>query len=67
MNSQNKIKVGIIGGSGYAGEELVRLVSRHPNAELYSVSSRDLCGKNLQSVYDQIRHLPAISFVNPFA
>ena len=32
MNSQNKIKIGILGGSGYAGEELVRLISWHPNA-----------------------------------
>ena len=34
MNSQNKIKIGILGGSGYAGEELVRLISLHPNADL---------------------------------
>ena len=65
MNPQNKIKVGIIGGSGYAGEELVRLVSLHANAELYAVSSRDLCGRTLKSVYDQIHDLSEISFINP--
>ena len=65
MNSQNKIKIGILGGSGYAGEELVRLISLHPNADLVAVSSRDLLGKSLQSVYGQINHLPKINFVNP--
>ena len=65
MNSQNKIKIGILGGSGYAGEELVRLISLHPNADLVAVSSRDLLGKSLQSVYGQIHHLPKINFVNP--
>jgi N-acetyl-gamma-glutamyl-phosphate reductase len=65
MNSQNKIKIGILGGSGYAGEELVRLISLHPNADLVAVSSRDLHGKSLQSVYGQIHDLPKINFVNP--
>ena len=65
MNSRNKIKIGIIGGSGYAGEELVKLVSQHPNTELFAVSSRELCGKSLRSVYDQMHNLPEMSFVNP--
>jgi N-acetyl-gamma-glutamyl-phosphate reductase len=65
MNSQNKIKIGILGGSGYAGEELVRLISLHPNADLVAVSSRDLHGKSLQSVYGQIHDLKKINFVNP--
>ena len=65
MNSQNKIKIGIVGGSGYAGEELIRLISLHPNADLIAVSSRDLYGKSLQSVYDQMHNLPKINFVNP--
>ncbi len=65
MNSKNKIKIGIIGGSGYAGEELIRLISLHPNADLIAVSSRDLYGKSLQSVYDQMHNLPKINFVNP--
>ena len=65
MNSQNKIKIGILGGSGYAGEELVRLISLHPNADLVAVSSRDLLGKSLQSVYGQIHDLKKINFVNP--
>ena len=65
MNLRNKIKIGIIGGSGYAGEELVRLISLHPYTNLLAVSSRDLFGKSLHSVYDQMLDLPEISFVNP--
>lgn len=65
MSLQNKIKIGILGGSGYAGEELVRLISLHPNADLVAVSSRDWYGKSLQSVYDQMHNLPKINFVNP--
>ena len=33
-------KVVIVGASGYSGEELVRLLSRHPNVELVAVTSR---------------------------
>lgn len=39
------MKVGIVGASGYSGEELVRLLARHPNVELTRVTSRTLTGK----------------------
>ena len=38
------MKAAIIGASGYSGEELVRLLSRHPNVELTAVTSRSLAG-----------------------
>jgi N-acetyl-gamma-glutamyl-phosphate reductase len=38
------MNVGIIGASGYSGEELVRLLARHPRARLVSVTSRSLKG-----------------------
>ena len=65
MNAINIIKTGVIGGSGYAGEELIRLLSRHPHVDLAAVSSRDLLGKTLHSIYNEIPHLPNISFVDP--
>lgn len=55
--NMNKIKVGIVGASGYAGEELVRLLSRHPNAELVCVCSRSLAGTPLAEVMPQYREL----------
>ena len=65
MNAINIIKTGVIGGSGYAGEELIKLLSRHPHVDLTAVSSRDLLGKTLHSIYNEIPHLPDISFVDP--
>ena len=46
-----KIKVGVIGATGYAGAELVRLLSLHPNAEIAAVSSVSFEGKKLSEVY----------------
>jgi N-acetyl-gamma-glutamyl-phosphate reductase len=44
-------KVVIVGASGYSGEELVRLLSRHPNAGIAALTSRQLAGQPLASVY----------------
>jgi N-acetyl-gamma-glutamyl-phosphate reductase len=41
----NAVKVGIVGASGYSGEELVRLLLRHPGAELAAVTSRQFAGQ----------------------
>ncbi len=43
----DKIKVAIIGGSGYSGEELLRLLLRHPGVELVAVTSRENAGKRV--------------------
>ena len=45
------IKAGIIGATGYAGAELVRLLLSHPKAELAAVSSVSFEGKALSEVY----------------
>lgn len=44
-------KVVIVGASGYSGEELVRLLSRHPHAEIAALTSRQLAGQTLAAVY----------------
>ena len=44
-------KVAVVGASGYSGEELVRLLSRHPHAELVALTSRQAAGQTLASVY----------------
>jgi len=36
-----KVRVGIVGATGYVGAELVRLLSRHPNVEIVGLSGRD--------------------------
>ncbi len=51
------MKVAIVGASGYSGEELVRLLSRHPDATLAAVTSRSLAGKPVAEVMPALRHL----------
>ncbi len=49
-----KIRVGIIGGAGYTGGELVRLLVNHPNAEIIFVQSRSNAGNLLSSVHGDL-------------
>jgi len=46
----------IIGASGYSGEELVRILSTHPDVTLAAVTSRSLAGKKLADVMPALRH-----------
>jgi N-acetyl-gamma-glutamyl-phosphate reductase len=50
----SKIKVGIINVTGYAGIELARLLLRHPDVELTSVTGRSLAGKALGSAFPHL-------------
>jgi N-acetyl-gamma-glutamyl-phosphate reductase len=49
------MKVGIVGASGYAGEVLVKLLLRHPHAQLAAVTSRTHAGKRLAQVIPAVR------------
>ncbi|MBE6008181.1 MAG: N-acetyl-gamma-glutamyl-phosphate reductase, partial [Lachnospiraceae bacterium] len=40
------IKVGIVGAGGYAGQELVRLITQHPQAEIKCMTARSDAGKS---------------------
>ena len=51
------MKAAVIGASGYSGEELVRLLSRHPKVELCAVTSRSLAGRPVGEVMPALRHL----------
>ncbi len=59
--SQPLTKVGIVGASGYTGEELVRVLARHPHVQLAAVCSRTLAGK---AVADEIPRLRGIVDAN---
>ncbi|HEY2343771.1 MAG TPA: N-acetyl-gamma-glutamyl-phosphate reductase [Chthoniobacteraceae bacterium] len=50
-------KIAIVGASGYSGEELVRLLIRHPNVELAALTSRQVAGQKLSSVYPRFAGL----------
>ena len=54
-----KIKAGIVGASGYSGEELVRLLLAHPHVELTAVTSRQYAGQTLARVFPKFANHPA--------
>ena len=56
------IRVGIIGGSGYTGSDLLRLILGHPDAEVEVVTSRKLAGKKLYDIHGGIRGLTELEF-----
>lgn len=51
MTDQNTIKAGIIGATGYAGAELVRILMSHPNVRIAAIGSKSFEGERLSSVY----------------
>lgn len=53
------VKVAIVGASGYSGEELVRLLISHPKVELVAVTSRQLAGQALGSVFPKLAGMPS--------
>jgi len=55
--TMNKVKAGIIGATGYAGVELVRLLTSHPYAEIAAVSSVSYDGKKLSEVYPNLKKI----------
>lgn len=48
------IKAGIIGASGYVGEELIRLLLTHPNVSIEAISSHSFTNSTLQSIYKNL-------------
>lgn len=59
------IEVGIVGGTGYTGVELLRLLSRHPEVNIRAVTSRSDAGKRVDAVYPNLRGFVAVSFSEP--
>jgi N-acetyl-gamma-glutamyl-phosphate reductase len=65
-----KVKVAVVGASGYSGEELVRLLLSHPCAELTAVTSRQHAGRTLAEVFPKFAHHPrarSLRFTEPDA
>lgn len=50
-----KVKVAVLGASGYSGMELLRLLLNHPQVELVAVTSRALAGKALSGEFPRFR------------
>lgn len=50
----NKIKVGIVGGTGYTGIELIRLLLCHPKASIHVLTSRSEGGKKVSDIFPSL-------------
>jgi N-acetyl-gamma-glutamyl-phosphate reductase len=59
------IKVGIVGGTGYTGVELMRLLARHPAARVQVITSRSEAGKSVAELFPNLRGLVDLDFVEP--
>jgi [amino group carrier protein]-6-phospho-L-2-aminoadipate/5-phospho-L-glutamate reductase len=57
------VRIGIIGGSGYVGSELLRLLLLHPQAEVTMVTSRQSAGEYVFNVHPNLRGLTQLKFV----
>lgn len=63
-----KTKVAVIGASGYSGIELLKILVRHPGADLVCLTSRQSAGKTLETVFPRFRACgPAatLAFIDP--
>ncbi len=57
----NTVKVGIVGGTGYTGVELLRLIAKHPNATLHTITSRKEAGMRVDALFSSLRgHIDAV-------
>ena len=57
MAGTNRLRVAILGASGYTGAELVRLLSRHPQVEIRLLTADRQAGKPLAEVFPHLGHL----------
>src|SRR5690554_3699469 len=64
MNSQEKIKIGIVGSAGYTGGELIRLLIYHPHAEIVFAHSESNGGKPISSVHTDLIGETYLNFSN---
>jgi N-acetyl-gamma-glutamyl-phosphate reductase len=59
------IKVGIVGGTGYTGVELLRLLAAHPQVELTAITSRKEDGMPVSDMFPSLRGHVSLAFSNP--
>ena len=59
------VVVGIIGGTGYTGMELLRLFNQHPAARVQCITSRAEAGKNVSELFPALRGQADLKFSDP--
>ena len=60
-----RIKVGIVGGTGYTGVELLRLLAQHPAVDLVTITSRREAGTRVDAMFPSLRGPVDLSYVEP--
>lgn len=65
MTTIAKLKIGIVGGTGYTGVELLRLLALHPDVELVAITSRGEAGLPVADMFPSLRGYVDLSFVDP--
>src|SRR5215210_6365172 len=61
------IKAGIVGGTGYTGVELLRLLAQHPQVELKAITSRKEAGTPVSAMFPSLRGRVGLAFSEPTA
>jgi N-acetyl-gamma-glutamyl-phosphate reductase len=61
----NVVKVGIVGGTGYTGVELLRLLAAHPQVELRAITSRADAGMPVSQMFPSLRGHVDLNFSHP--
>ena len=61
------IKVGVVGGTGYTGVELLRLLAQHPDVELHAITSRGEAGTLVADMFPSLRGRVSLAFTDPAA
>jgi N-acetyl-gamma-glutamyl-phosphate/LysW-gamma-L-alpha-aminoadipyl-6-phosphate reductase len=59
------VRVTVVGGSGYIGGELTRLLLRHPRVEIAAVTSARLAGQRIETAHPNLRSLTTLTFAVP--
>ena len=65
IKMEKKLKIGIVGGTGYTGVELLRLLAVHPNAELTCITSRGEAGLPVADMFPSLRGYVNLAFSDP--
>src|SRR5262247_2438070 len=61
------VKAGIVGGTGYTGVELLRLLAQHPQVELKAITSRKEAGTLVAAMFPSLRKRVELEFSEPSA
>src|SRR6185437_14150362 len=59
------LKVGIVGGTGYTGVELLRILSQHPEVNIHAITSRKETGMAVAKLFPNLRGRISLAFCDP--